>query len=207
MLVTYLTIAAVQDFWEMTLSLAPKHINALRDEGITHPKDLAQFNSKEIDMIIRSMKGKAALPGLAQIRLKQACDFFQFIRATNRKMKNQYLTHDLIKSHAIQFQAFKDTNSKKVGGLPKLTKSTDVLSWMYRTEKHLRKIPGVDFYPLAYLLWETETALATSVDLLPDKYYSITHNSMIEECVKHKSQHDTCAETDKVTLFGYLELR
>ena len=54
----------------MTLSLAPKHINALRDDGITHPKDLAQFNSKEFDMVIRSMKGKAALPGIAQIRLK-----------------------------------------------------------------------------------------------------------------------------------------
>ena len=28
---------------------------------------------------------------------------------------------------------------------------------------------------------------------------------MIEECVKRKSQLDTCAETDKVTLYGYLE--
>ena len=113
-LVTYLTVVAVQEFWEVTFSLLPKHINALQDEGITHPKDLAQFNSKEFDMVIRSMKGRqAALPGLAQIRLKQACDFFQFILATSRKMKDQYLTHDSIKSHAIQFQAFKDTDSKE----------------------------------------------------------------------------------------------
>ena len=54
-IVTYLTTAAVRTFWEVTLSLAPKHINALRGEGITHPKDLAQFNSKEFDMVIRSM--------------------------------------------------------------------------------------------------------------------------------------------------------
>ena len=40
-LVTYLTVVAVQDFWEVTLSLLPKHIHALRDEGITHPMDLA----------------------------------------------------------------------------------------------------------------------------------------------------------------------
>ena len=77
--------------------------NALQGEGITHPKDLAQFNSKEFDMIIQNMKGKVALPSLAQIWLKQACDFFQFIRVTSRKMKNQSLTHDSIKSHAIQF--------------------------------------------------------------------------------------------------------
>ena len=64
-LVTYLTVVAVQNFWEVTLSLLPKHINALQDEGITHPKDLAQFNSKEFNMVIRSMKDKAALPGFA----------------------------------------------------------------------------------------------------------------------------------------------
>ena len=104
MQVTYLTVNAVKRFWEDTLTLAPKHINALREEGITHPKDLAQFNSKEFEMVIRSMKGRsAALPGLAQIRLKQACDFIQYTEATGRKMKDQYLTYDSIKSHAIQF--------------------------------------------------------------------------------------------------------
>ena len=40
-LVTYLTIAAVQNFWEVTQSLAPKYINALRAEGITYPEYLA----------------------------------------------------------------------------------------------------------------------------------------------------------------------
>ena len=126
-LVTYLTVGAVCSFWEVTLALLPKHINALRDEGITHPKDLVQFTSKEFDMVIRSMKGRQAeLPGLAQMRLKQACDYFQFLLAMDRKMKNQYLTHDSIKRHAIQFQAFKDTDSKEVGGLPKLVSNTDV---------------------------------------------------------------------------------
>ena len=76
---------------------------------------------------------------------------------------------------------------------------------MDRTEKHLQKIPGVDFYRLTYFLRETETAPATTVNLLPDKCYSVTHNSMIEECVERKSQLDTCAETDKVTLYGYLD--
>ena len=72
-LVTYLTVGAVQTFLETTMTLAPKHIHALREEGITHPKDLAQFTSKEFEMVIRSMKGRhAALPGLAQILMKQA---------------------------------------------------------------------------------------------------------------------------------------
>ena len=77
--VTHLTVGAVRTFLEITMTLAPKHINALREEGITHPIDLAQFTSKEFEMVIRSMKGRqAALPGLAQIMLKQACDFSSF---------------------------------------------------------------------------------------------------------------------------------
>ena len=49
--VTHLTITAVQEFWELTMSLLPKHIHALRGEGITHPKDLAQFNSTEFESV------------------------------------------------------------------------------------------------------------------------------------------------------------
>ena len=60
-------------------------------------------------------------------------------------------------------------------------------------------------YLLAYLLRETEVAPATTVDLLPDKCYSVTYSSIIEECVKYKSQRNTCTETDKVILFGYLK--
>ena len=113
--VTYLTVGAVRSFWEVTLALAPKHINALRDEGITHPKDLAQFTSKEFDMVIRSMKGRqAALPGLAQMRLKQACDYFQFLLATDRKMKNQYLTHDSIKNMLFSSRHLRTLTARKL---------------------------------------------------------------------------------------------
>ena len=100
-------------------------------------------------MVICSMKGRqAALPGLAQIMLKKACDFFQFLLVTGRQMKDQYLTRDLINSHAIQFQAFKDLDNKEIGGLPKLTTSTDVLQWLDRIEKQLQKLHGVDYSPL-----------------------------------------------------------
>ena len=50
--VTHLTTVAVQEFWEVTLSLLPKHVHALRGEGITQPKDLTLFNSTEFEMVI-----------------------------------------------------------------------------------------------------------------------------------------------------------
>ena len=203
--VTYLTVNAVKRFWEDTLTLAPKHSNALREKGITHPKDLAQFDSKEFNMVICSMKGRsAALPGLAQIRLRQACDFIQYTKATGRKMKDQYLTYNSIKSHAIQYRAFKDTDSKEVGGLPKLTDGTDVLSWLDSGEKQLHKLPSVDSSTLAYLLRENEIAKETSINFLPNKCYSSPYASIVGKLVARKSQRDICAETDRVTFYGYL---
>ena len=130
------------------MGLAPKHINALRDEGITHPRDLANFDSDDFDSVIRSVKGKgkgkAALPCLAQIRLKQACGFFQYALDTGRTLKDQYLTTEPLKSHAIQFKAIKEQKDSKDSplGLPKLSKSTDILSWMDKVDKTLHKLPG-----------------------------------------------------------------
>ena len=74
--VQHLTVNAVQTYFETTLALAAKHIHALREEGITHPHDLAQFTSTEFEAVIRSVKGRAPLPGLAVVRMKQSCDFF-----------------------------------------------------------------------------------------------------------------------------------
>ena len=106
-------------------------------------------------------------------------------------MKNQHLTHNSIKSYALRFQAFKDTDNKEFGGLPKLTESTD-LSWMDTSKKHLCKIPGAEFYPLAYILQDNATAPITTVNLLPGMFYLVTHYSLIEEYVERKSHLDTC---------------
>ena len=81
-------MTAIQEYFETTLSLLPKYVHALREEGITHPHDLAQFDNKSFEAVIRSVKGKAALPGLAVVRLKQSCDFFQMLDGTNRKIKS-----------------------------------------------------------------------------------------------------------------------
>ena len=152
-IVQHLTVNAVQTYFETTLALSAKHIYALQEEGITHPHDLAQFTSTEFEAVIQSVKGRTPLPGLAVVRLKQTCDFFQYLEATNRAIKSQYLTHDSIKSHAVQYQTLKDLkDSSKVAKLTKLSISTDVLSWMDSFEKQLQGITGIDHSPLAYLL-------------------------------------------------------
>ena len=79
-------------------------------------------------------------------------------------MKNQYLTYDSIKSHAVQFKALKD--SKEVRGLPKLTEMTDVLSWVDTADKYLQKILGQDHSPLAYLTRDNVIIPATTDNLL-----------------------------------------
>ena len=197
-IVQHLTVVALQSFFETTLSLSPKQVHALQEEGITLPQDLAQFNSTEFESVIRSVKGRAALPRLAQVRLKQTCDFFQYLFETNRKLKDQYLTHESIKSHAVQFQALKEMkDSSGVATLIKLSASTDVLSWMDGFEKHLRKVTGIDYSPLAYLLRKNAIVPVTTENVLPGKCYLNTHGSLCEELVFRKSHLSPCVEIDK----------
>ena len=182
---SYLTVAEIQNFWEGILSLLPIQINALREEGITHPQDLAQFDSDDFDSVIQSMKGRALLSDLAQIRLKQACDFFQFILETGRTMKDQCLTHNATKSRVIQFKEIQDEEDSKDSpvDLSKLTKPTDILSWMDRTDETLQKLPGQDNSPLAYLIRKDPVIPVMTNDLVPGKCYSLTYKSLIEELV------------------------
>ena len=204
--VQHLTVNAVQTYFETTLALSAKHIHALREEGITHPHDLAQFTSTEFEAVIRSVKGRAPLPGLAVVRLKQSCDFFQYLQVTNRAIKSEYLTHNSIKSHAVQYQALKDLkDSSKVAKLTKLSTSTDVLSWMDSFEKQLRGITGIDHSPLAYLLREDPVVVPPATDMfLLGKCYSDLHGSLCEELVNRKSHSCACVEIDKVALYHLL---
>ena len=54
--VVHLTVNAVKSFFENTMSLEPKHVNALREEGITHLIDLTMLDSKDFESVIHSMK-------------------------------------------------------------------------------------------------------------------------------------------------------
>ena len=106
--VSLLTADVVKDFFVKELGRAAKHINILREEGITHPIDFAQFDSEDFDSVIKSVKGlNVPLPGLSQILLKQACDYIQFLVSTGREIKDDYLQRDSIKNHAMQFKAIK----------------------------------------------------------------------------------------------------
>ena len=100
-------------------------------------------------------------------------------------MKDQYLTPESLKSHAIQFKVIKEQKDGKdsPSGLPRLSKSTDILSWMDRVDKSLRKLPGQDNTPLAYLTWSDPVVPVTVDDFIPNKCYSATHKSLVEELV------------------------
>ena len=92
-------------------------------------------------------------------------------------------------------------DSSKVAKLTKLSKSTDVLSWIDGFEKHLCKITGIDHSPLAYLLREDPVVPAATNIILTGKFYSRAHGSLREELVNHKSHSSPYVEIDKVALY------
>ena len=179
----------------------------MRDEVITHTRDLAHFDSGNFDSVIQSVKGNAALPGLVQIRLKQACDFFQYALDTGRTLNDQYLTAESLKSHSIQFKAIKEQKDSKdsPSGLPRLSKSTDILSWMDRVDKTLCKLPGQDNTPLAYLTRSDPVIPITMDDFIHNKCYSATHKSLVEKLVAKKSHLSSCVEADKILWYDHLD--
>lgn len=201
---TLLTEPVVKDFFVSELGLAAKHVNILREEGITHPIDFAQFDSEDFDSVIKSVKGlNVPLPGLSQILLKQACDYIQFLVSTGREIKDDYLKRNSIKNHAMQFKAIKEAKDGP-SGLPKLGKSTDVLAWLDRVEKSLRQLLGSDYTPLLYVIFSAFGHSATD-DLLTGKCYSATHGSLTEELVNRKLHTSNCLEADKVILYDLLD--
>ena len=68
-------------------------------------------------------------------------------------------------------------------GLPRLSKSTDILSWMDRVDNTLRKLLGQDNTPLAYPTRSDPVIPVTMDDFIPNKCYSATHKSLAEELV------------------------
>ena len=194
----------VKDFFVKELGLAAKHINILREEGITHPIDFAQFDSEDFDSVIKSVKGlNVPLPGLSQILLKQACDYIQFLVSTGREIKDAYLKRESIKNHAMQFKAIKEAKDGPTG-LPKLGKSTDVLGWLDQVDTLLRQPLGSDYTPLLYVLLSV-TGHGANDDLISGKCYSATHGSLTEELVNPKLHSSNCLEADKVILYDLLD--
>ena len=109
--------------------LGIRHINILRQEGITNPWEFGESTAEEFDSVIKSVKDLGLpLPGMAQNMIKKVCDFFQYVNETGCSLKDKYLAKEVIDDHAIQFKAVKDGFNSKEGpeGLPKFSKTTDV---------------------------------------------------------------------------------
>ena len=104
-------------------------------------------------------------------------------------MKDRYLTTAALKSYTIQFKVIKNQKDSKDSplGLPKLSKLTDILSCMDRVDKTLYKLPGQDNTPPAYLTRSDPAIHITMDDLIPNKCYSATHKSLVEELFAPKS--------------------
>ena len=76
---------------------------------------------------------------------------------------------------------------------------------MDRVDKTLCKLPGQDNMPLAYLTRSDPIVLVTLDDFIPNKCYSATRKSLIEDLVARKSHSSSCVEADKILLYDNLD--
>ena len=97
------------EFLKNVLKLSNAQIAELKIEGLEYPEDFAVFDSDTIDATIKSMRSKhLSLGGITSLRLKQFCDFMQYLQNVDRKLRYGMLNAETIKHYADSFDAIKE---------------------------------------------------------------------------------------------------
>ena len=180
------------DFLKDVLKLSNAQIAELKTEGLEYPVDFGVFDSDTIEATIKSMRSKhLSLGGLTSLRLKQFCDFMQYLQNVDRKLRNGMLNAETIKHYSDSFDAIKEKT--KDGKLTVLKKNGDMLLWLDDVDKDLKGLIGNRGISLAYLNADDKPPDANSDDTLWDfeqgKCYSKEHGSLKQELI-HRSTHD-----------------
>ena len=119
------------------LKLSNAQIAELKIEGLEYPTDFGVFDSDTIDATIKSMRSKhLSLGGITSLRLKQFCDFMQYLQNVDRKLRKGMLNAETIKHYSDSFDAIKEKT--KDGKLTVLKQNGDMLLWLDDVNKDLR---------------------------------------------------------------------
>ena len=195
-------------FLKNVLKLSNAQIAELKIEGLEYPEDFAVFDSDTIDATIKSMRSKhLSLGGITSLRLKQFCDFMQYLQNVDRKLRYGMLNAETIKHYADSFDAIKEKT--KDGKLTVLKKNGDMLLWLDDVDKDLKGYVGNRGISLAYLNIDKKAPDANTDDTLWDfekgKCYSKEHGSLKQELIHRSTQDHPNTNDDNNLLYRLLD--
>ena len=202
-----ITSAKAKEFFLTTLDMTDAQYNHLSYEGIKNPDDFVKFDSDEIETVFTNSNKSILIKAYSQIKIKQVCDWAQYLCDTGRTMIEEYLVEDKFKNHAISWKSLQESKKAKdvPSGLPKLGENTDILSWFHQVDLTLTKIIGHGYVLLAYVIRKDQVVTVDPPEqLLPGKCYSKEHGSLQNELIARYSHSNAYFDENNQMRFGLL---
>jgi hypothetical protein len=167
---------------------------ALKDEGITIPEDLIDFEDDDIDNMARNL-GKIPTPNTIRLsaicvkRLKIAAACARFYKSIGRDLSKSNMAYAVMSIFWKQWQAL-DTQkkSKDKPSFPKMDRNTNILKWTEFAANAFDSIIGSRTAPLSYLIRPDKSRPYPLPPLAYGKPWSEAYGSIrneMEFCLGH----------------------
>ena len=198
----------------------------LKQEGITLPSDLIDFNKDSIDQIAKNLRNPGdriehpnaelakqgqTIPrppyvfgAKSQKRLLEACAIVRYYQTTGRRLTTDNLKYSIIKYFIEQWNAMKKKKEETAPEVPKISKQLPVLKWSEAFIDYLNRAMGARTIPLAYVV-RTEPVVPSAPALVADRPYSSEHGSVEAELIARASHDHPLFQEDNSKLYFALE--
>lgn len=142
------------------MGLSAASYQALQDEGITAPDDLAQFDEKQLKEIAKNLRqvqaaggNAAALKASSLNRLTVSADLVRYYEKVGRDTAPSNVSWQVGKNFKIIHEAIQEQKDEDPGDMPKLNaKTAPPLVWSPSFKDHLGKQIGRQGVPLTYVI-------------------------------------------------------
>ena len=205
------------------LGLKNRTVQQLREEGITSPNDLLDFDDDSIDVLVTNLRkpakktvGVGAAATLTEVepftisaksvhRLKVAVKVAKYYVDTGRPMDVDNMAWIRMRSFEIQFKALEERKKADKSEPPKLTKGLSIPKWLEAFHLYCRAVLGVRGVPLAYLLREAAAVSVQPPALMVAEPHSEEHGSIEGEMIARASHIHPLVRMDLGLVYDALE--
>jgi hypothetical protein len=169
-------------------------ITALKDEGITIPEDLIDFEDDDIDNMARNLS-KIPTPNTIRLsaicvkRLKVAAACARFYKSIGRTLSKSNMSYAVMSIFWKQWQALiSQKKDKDKASFPKMDRNTSILKWTEAAANSFDSIIGSRNAPLSYVVRNDHLSPDPLPPLATGKPWSEAYGSIrneMESCLDH----------------------
>ena len=200
------------------MGIHPATCAKLKEEGITKPKDLIDFDKDTLHQVAENLR-KAPIPrtdksqpvahyvfgAKSNKRLLEAADLVRFYDTIGRELTADGLQYEtVIRDFSEQWKALKLRKEEKEAEVPKISKALPVIKWTEAFDDYLNRTIGVRMIPLSYVTREKVKVPDKVPERAEDKAHSVG-GSVVEDLVERASHEHPLFNDDNAKVYYLLE--